>query len=193
MTHGAWPFESDHVQRWAYWDNLFTKDECASIIALGNKQVLATAGVDAEDKTMLDVRDSKIAWVYPSEESQWVFQRVTSMIKSVNNDFFQFDLYGLVEGLQFTRYDAPSGRYVRHTDNLTHGFTRKLSVTIQLSADEDYDGGGLLLHYAKDPVKAPTDQGKAIVFPSFMLHEVEPVTKGTRYSLVCWVTGKPFK
>ncbi len=36
-------------------------------------------------------------------------------------------------------------------------------------------------------------QGTLIVFPSYTLHEVTPVTKGERNSLVTWVTGKPFK
>ena len=36
-------------------------------------------------------------------------------------------------------------------------------------------------------------QGTLILFPSFILHEVTPVTKGERNSLVSWITGKPFK
>jgi PKHD-type hydroxylase len=36
-------------------------------------------------------------------------------------------------------------------------------------------------------------KGQVIVFPSHMEHRVAPVTKGTRYSLVCWFLGPPFK
>jgi predicted 2-oxoglutarate/Fe(II)-dependent dioxygenase YbiX len=36
-------------------------------------------------------------------------------------------------------------------------------------------------------------RGTVIVFPSFVWHKVAPVTKGTRYSLVNWSLGKPFK
>ena len=35
--------------------------------------------------------------------------------------------------------------------------------------------------------------GDLVVFPSYVLHEVTPVTKGERNSLVCWVTGPSFK
>ena len=37
------------------------------------------------------------------------------------------------------------------------------------------------------------EQGTLILFPSYTLHEVKPVTKGERNSLVTWVTGKSFK
>ena len=36
-------------------------------------------------------------------------------------------------------------------------------------------------------------KGSVIVFPSFVWHRVAPVTKGTRYSLVIWNLGFPFK
>ena len=36
-------------------------------------------------------------------------------------------------------------------------------------------------------------KGSIIIFPSFVWHRVKPVTKGTRYSLVMWNLGKPFK
>ena len=36
-------------------------------------------------------------------------------------------------------------------------------------------------------------QGSVIVFPSFVWHRVTPVTKGTRYSLVLWTCGQPFR
>ena len=39
----------------------------------------------------------------------------------------------------------------------------------------------------------PKEQGKLILFPSYVLHEVKPVTKGERYSLVAWITGPQFK
>ena len=36
-------------------------------------------------------------------------------------------------------------------------------------------------------------KGSIIVFPSFVWHRVKPVTSGTRYSLVVWHLGRPFK
>jgi PKHD-type hydroxylase len=67
---------------------------------------------------------------------------------------------------------------------------RKLSITIQLSNSDDYEGGDLELLYDKEPYKLDRSRGTFLVFPSFMLHRVTPVTRGTRWSLVAWIGGK---
>ena len=112
---------------------------------------------------------------------------------SLNSQFFKFDLFGLAEGMQFTKYTAPGGKYGTHIDRITGGLTRKLSFTLQLSDPADYVGGDLQLHLGDDPLKMNREQGYVAVFPSYVLHEVTPVTEGTRYSLVSWITGAPFK
>jgi PKHD-type hydroxylase len=99
----------------------------------------------------------------------------------------------MAEGFQFTRYDAPTNYYGVHIDKMLNGTVRKLSLTIQLSSPEDYEGGELALYTDKEAQLMLKELGKMIVFPSYVLHEVRPVTKGTRYSLVAWITGKPFK
>ena len=69
---------------------------------------------------------------------------------------------------------------------------RKLSITVQLSDPSDYEGGDLQFLITREPVTAKREKGNAIVFPSFMIHQVKPVTKGVRYSLVCWCSGPAF-
>ena len=66
--------------------------------------------------------------------------------------------------------------------------TRKLSMTVNLN--DDYEGGDLIL-YDVGPVKQKT--GNITFFPSYLPHEVTPVTKGTRYSLVMWFLGNPWR
>ena len=36
-------------------------------------------------------------------------------------------------------------------------------------------------------------RGSIVVFPSFVWHRVKPVTSGTRYSLVIWNLGYPWR
>ena len=71
----------------------------------------------------------------------------------------------------------------------------KFSLSIQLTDPKKYQGGDLKLHNGsdKDASIMSKAQGTLILFPSFILHEVTPVTKGERNSLVSWITGKPFK
>lgn len=79
------------------------------------------------------------------------------------------------------------------------GMVRKLSVTINLSSPEDYIGGDLKFDFGehqKNKFKTCDDakkRGTIVVFPSFVYHQVTPIKKGTRYSLVAWVLGKPFR
>jgi PKHD-type hydroxylase len=80
------------------------------------------------------------------------------------------------------------------------GKVRKISMTINLTLPSEYEGGNLKFdfgpHSHGDRFHNCTEirpQGSIIVFPSFINHQVTPVTKGTRYSLVLWSNGKPFK
>jgi PKHD-type hydroxylase len=186
----SWQFQPDKTQDWAYMNNIFTAEECAQIIAIGNTKVQEATIIG--DEKLIEVRESKISWLYPND-IEFAFRRVTDAINNINSQFFNFDLFGMVEGFQFTRYDAPSGFYGMHVDKILNGTVRKLSLTIQLSYPEDYEGGELALQLGKEADLMPKELGKMLVFPSYVLHEVRPVTKGTRYSLVAWITGKPFK
>jgi predicted 2-oxoglutarate/Fe(II)-dependent dioxygenase YbiX len=191
-ANSAWPFNLDQVENWAYMDKLFSPEECAKIIEIGEKKILTKASV-IDNKVVEETRDSSVTWLYSVDDMDWVYRRVTDAVMSLNNRYFNFDLFGFTEGFQFTRYDAPSGFYGMHIDKLLNGLTRKLSLTIQLSDPESYEGGELALQFSKEPDIMPKEQGKMVVFPSYVLHEVKPVTQGTRYSLVAWISGKPFK
>jgi len=94
------------------------------------------------------------------------------------------------------------GRVPRgHTNNPNMvGKVRKLSMTLNLNVPGEYEGGNLKFdfgpHAAGKRFHECTEirpQGSLIIFPSFVYHQVTPVTKGTRYSLVLWSLGQPFK
>jgi PKHD-type hydroxylase len=187
----AWAFNLDPVHSWAYWDKAFTQEECKRIIEIGNNRTQKQATTHNNDKD--NVRKSKVAWLYPSDDMEWVYRRMTDIITDLNNRFFQFDLFGATEGFQFTKYQSPGGKYGKHIDSSPGTLIRKLSFTLQLSKPEDYKGGDLVLYLGDKPETMKREQGFVALFPSYVLHEVKPVTDGTRYSLVSWITGKPFK
>ena len=192
-AHGSvWPFKPDMQEHWAAMNSFLTKEECKTIVELGNKYMPSVAKIRVEDEIQ-EIRDSKISWLYPTEETEWLYRKITDAVMELNEIYFKFNLFGLTEGLQFTKYDAPTGKYEKHIDKFLYGVVRKLSMTIQLSDPEEYEGGELALHVSGTPTTLPKEQGKLVAFPSYALHEVTPVTKGTRYSLVSWVTGPPFK
>ena len=87
------------------------------------------------------------------------------------------------------------------TDNKYYwGKVRKISMTINLTEPDDYKGGDLKFDFGPHAGRARfktckeiRPRGSIIVFPSFIHHQVTPVTEGTRYSLVMWSLGKPFR
>ena len=188
-----WAFEINKIPTYAFLIPAFTPEECKKIINYA-EQFNKTNGILALEKKLdLNIRESKIVWITPEKEIEWVYERLTAMIIKLNEDYFKFDLFGFIESLQFTEYNAPSGHYEKHIDIAYYGTIRKLSFSLQLSDPKDYEGGELHLHLGKTPEVMKKEQGALVLFPSATLHEVTPVAKGTRYSLVGWITGKPFR
>ena len=189
FENSSWNFELDQTNLYAFWNNAFSKEECQTIINIAKDKGL----IKGTTKEESDVRDSKISWLYPVDGMDWVFRRVTDITLNLNERFFKFDLFGLNEGFQFTNYEAPSGKYGKHVDRGMNMAVRKLSISIQLTNPEEYEGGELYLYNDDKGTLMNKTQGTLILFPSYVLHEVMPVTKGERNSLVTWVTGTQFK
>lgn len=181
----------DHV----FIENAFTPEECAKIIDYGLKIGLYTAEVGEKDKATVTntIRKSRVAWLRWSPEIDWVFERLTKYAKQINHKHYKFDLSGFFEKLQFTEYLAPDSHYSWHMD-LAEGelSRRKLSLVVQLSSPDDYQGGEL--QFFAEPLKiVPKKHGALTIFPSYMYHRVTPITKGKRYTLVVWISGHPFR
>lgn len=195
-----WPFKIDRVCTYAYLENFLTPQECNKIISIGKNNGLNDGLVGFGEESLSSkgrknkkVRDSKITWLYPDEKTSWLYRKLTDAVTSLNNQFFNFDLYGFSEGMQFTYYKAPAGHYGKHVDRSLDRVNRKLSLVIQLSDESKYKGGDLCTYEGDEPHIFTKKQGSLCLFPSYVLHEVTPITKGERYSLVAWITGPDFK
>jgi len=82
----------------------------------------------------------------------------------------------------------PGGKYEIHTDHYTTA-TRHLSIIMNLN--DDYEGGDLIFtdQKEKEIKRFKLNKGSIVFFPSnFMYpHSIQPITKGTRYSIVAWL------
>ena len=189
FNNPSWNFYLDQVNSYAYWEKAFTEKECEKIIKIAKDKGL----IKGTTNNNSDVRSSKINWLYSSDDLEFAFRKITDIVLNLNKRFFQFDIFGLNEGLQFTNYKAPSDKFGKHIDRINNFVVRKLSLSVQLTKPEEYEGGELILYTDDKGTEMKKEQGTLLLFPSYTLHEVKPITKGERNSLVAWVTGKEFK
>jgi len=175
---------------------LFTPEQCQKIIECGRSQPPQQAQVGTGKPgggTDTKKRITTISWI-PFSEMKPMYDQVDSFIKKTNLNHFGFEDVGVTEQAQFTEYPE-GGFYDWHMDcdiAMKHEPpVRKISMTVLLSPENQFEGGHLELmapgKYAK------LKQGHAICFASFINHRVQPVTKGVRQSLVMWFGGQPFR
>ena len=144
--------------------------------------------------THKEIRDSEICWIRLSNETQWIYDKLSNIALEVNRLCWEFDIHGFNESCQYAIYSEPNGHYNPHSDIDGKGhpvISRKVSIVVQLSSPSDYEGGTLVLQPGNKAT--PKGLGLTAIFPSYLLHEVTPVTSGTRNSLVAWISGPPFK
>lgn len=138
-------------------------------------------------------RDGTVTFLPQTSESAAIYQFIRQQLPAINADHFGFDLTGFGEPLQYARYVAGKGHYDWHVDSGPGpNSLRKLSIILQLSDEQDYDGGDVEFQAAA-VTRLPRKQGTFAVFSPFLLHRVTAVTRGERKSLVAWVTGPPFR
>jgi PKHD-type hydroxylase len=189
-----WHLKTQEYEPFCWNTGVFTPEEIERIKVIGCRLGMNRAETGAGENC-LDHRRSFNSWIPPNEHTSWIYQRLTAVVQQNNEKFFNFDL-SMIESLQFTYYSSKEeGCYKAHVDpncwKVPHN--RKLSIVVQLSDPSEYVGGELKLHTSHDPIVINKESGMVVMFPSYTLHEVTPVTKGERYSLVAWVHGPAFK
>jgi PKHD-type hydroxylase len=178
-------------------ENAFTPAELDRIEELGDGLTQGKAAVAGEgwnEGAVERLRVTRAAWIGRSPETKWLYDRIHAIFRAVNDQVYQFELLGFSEDFQYTVYHgAEGGHYDWHIDNGLKKVQRKLSMSLQLTDPARYEGCDLQFHAGQQVETAPRERGTAIVFPSYTLHRVTPITSGTRKSLVVWAAGPKFK
>jgi len=176
---------------------IFTPEQCDIISKLGRSMPPQNAQVGGESSGRHDTktRISHISWIpFKHDDAKPMYSIIENMMHKTNKRHFGFENMQLNELAQYTEYPK-GGFYDWHMDcdliMTNEPPVRKISMTLILSPDNDYEGGGLEL--AKQGQILNPKQGHAVFFASFINHRVVPVTKGLRKSLVMWFGGEPFK
>lgn len=179
--------------QWVAYPQVFSGTECAELIGMMSRSPGKDAGL-VDGQAEGSVRSTQILWLPETEETSWVHRRLAEVVAQANREAFDFALSGFDEQVQLARY-SDGAFYDWHIDRGGRGAGRgrKLSVSVQLSHPLAYTGGQLELNPDGHVVQAPQARGTVIVFPSFVLHRVTPVTQGVRHSLVVWTHGPDFR
>ena len=209
------------INEWYYFKNVINDSDCERLMELGKNNFMnAEVGKDTaltkeerikgrneivEKEVDYKRRKSQVVWanedwiynllnpymVEANNKSGWNFDikacETPQLTKYKKDDFFSWHIDGHSDSL--STYDLPENKFLNKN-------VRKISMTLLLN--EDYEGGNFQFgFFNKGDVSIANPEfstkGSLIFFPSFIYHQVTPITQGTRYSLVAWFIGPPFK
>lgn len=185
----------DHdLTTWVYTDVLTEKD-CDALVKLYCQAQDEEAGIGgssnaAVDKTIRNV-NRVILPVYKG-----IGARLAAVGLDANAQRWGFDVKKANQS-EFLKYPAGGGRYKGHIDTFLSKEPQNLQecrkVTVLAFLNDDYKGGKFFLQTGHEKMYPPQKKGTVIAFPSFILHGVEDVEEGERYSVVTWLVGPWFK
>tara|TARA_A100001201_G_scaffold40519_1_gene41843 strand:- start:243 stop:830 length:588 start_codon:yes stop_codon:yes gene_type:complete len=172
-----------------YWyQEAFSEEEIQKIedIASAIEEETATAGREGSGK-VIKARTSKVRWMEYDDSTAWIYQKIGMYIHRANKELWNFDWEGHSDTIQHTTYySSEKGHYDWHVDVGNGSMSmRKMSAVLLLN--DDYEGGELQIKKIGEDLQHK--KGNLFIFPSYLMHRVTPVTKGTRRSLVIWVGG----
>ena len=204
MSNYLFDTKENDPQQYYWFKEALTSEEVDRVIKLASELPEAhratTIGESGDDNP---TRSSMIKWIPMSTDWDWLYKRLIGLAEEANRNVWDFDLTAALESIQYTEYYASeNGHYDWHQDIGKGALPskRKVSITIQLSESDEYTGGELQLCTGSNgtgqldnTIECPRGKGVGVLFPSYMMHRVSPVTKGVRKSLVLWVGGSHYR
>jgi len=166
-------------------DNLikeYSKDETEK------EQPFIGEGRDLEKNINLDIRNVLRVIL---QQNQGIGATLTSCGLNLNHQFWQYNITHSNQ-TEFLMYDV-NGKYEAHVDTFHQLSNETRKLTCLAILNDDFEGGKFYIMNSHEKIYPPQEKGDIIVFPSFMVHGVEPVTKGKRFTVVTWLVGPYFK
>lgn len=182
------------VEPFVWWEGAFTEQQLNWLQDRAKRaEQNAQVGSGSNGTVNTYLRRSQVSWLQNDADTKWMFETLAGIVSQMNAQHFRFDLTGFGEPLQLTNYDqSENGMYGWHQD-YNAKISRKLSITVQLTDPSEYEGGNLQIMTSTNPQNVRKQRGLIAIFPSYVVHQVTPVTQGSRQSLVAWVSGPAFK
>jgi len=159
-----------------------------------HKGQVGTVELGNLDSNLYNNRD--IAYLPFDETTKWLYEKLEKLVIQANEVLFNFSITHVTDLIHYVIYPENGGHLDWHMDIGKFGVNkRKLALTVQLSDPSEYDGGEFEIWFnnKNNFIELPRKKGDVIVFPTFLMHRVKPITRGQRKALVFWVGGEPFK
>lgn len=190
------PDKSTKETNFAYWQDGFSEEEIQRAIEIGESLAPDDAYVGSGDGASVnyEIRSSFVSWIKNTNETEFLYRKLGWIAQQLNGEFFELDIWGFSEDIQYTKYSKNNDHYTWHMDKgFSNNSPRKLSLVLQLSDPDEYEGGELQFFVGSEPEVATKKKGLVYAFPSYIVHRVTPITAGVRRTLVVWLTGPKFK
>lgn len=191
-----------------FWESALPDDLCDLIVRVGRAGQKTVAGLQPDGASAYVDQSIRKTEIFFWTSDHWINGLTYHYAMLANEEVWNYRL-SCSQGVQFGEY-ADGGTYDWHKDEfdmpfgdespkIWRGLARKLSVVVNLSDPNDYEGGQLEFKDTFGEKVADTDlmqrirsKGSVVVFPAYTPHRVTPVESGVRHSLATWVLGPPF-
>lgn len=186
--------EDNDLTMWVY-NDVLNEEDCAAIIKQYTQMPDEEAGIGGDnfgtiDKSIRNVNKVQLP-VYKG-----IGGRLAAIGLDANAQRWRFDITKANQS-EFLRYPTGGGRYKGHIDTFLSKNPENLlecrKLTVLAFLNDDFKGGKFFFKLGHEKMYPPQKRGTILVFPSFLVHGVEDVEEGERYSVVCWMVGPWFK
>ena len=174
--------------------NFFSQEDCDFMIEYIDKESTRKQGhYTGEENPVWEeepVMDDGVCMLNISRTTEQKYlDKFWTAIKIADQTIYKYNIKGIYDNrLQAHRYDIGDW-YNPHSDFHPIKNFSSVKLTCIVFLNTDYEGGEFSLF---DGTIVEPEVGKLIIHPSFAGHGVSPITKGNRYSCVCWGVGDTF-
>ena len=174
---------------------VFSHFECKTIVQFAKENKMEYQKINKNTIDLSEFNAKMTHFDYgQNADVDYFYEKIREMVVNINKELWSFDLCDYGEPLKFMEY-TEGGFAIMHSD-LSHinvSKYRKLTIVVQLSDENEYEGGDLVIQFYEKEQIMPKKIGTVIIFPSILMHRINPVTKGVRNTIVAFAYGPPFR
>ena len=129
---------------------------------------------------------------YFDENSTWLYEKLKKFAIDANNILWNFELGSYIDPIQYIEY-SENGSHEWKTDIDAINNYKKVTFIVELSDPSEYEGGDIEIWSCGSFKTLPKVKGCVIIFPSYLLYRMTPITKGNKNIIKFWIGGRSFR